>query len=40
LYLTHTKIGGRVCLRLAIGGTYTGREHVERAWQAIRRLTA
>jgi aromatic-L-amino-acid decarboxylase len=35
LYLTHTRIGGRVSLRLAIGGTYTGREHVERAWHAI-----
>jgi aromatic-L-amino-acid/L-tryptophan decarboxylase len=36
LYLTHTKIDGRVSLRLAIGGTYTTREHVERAWNAIR----
>lgn len=35
LLLTHTKIGGRVVLRLAIGGTLTRREHVEQAWQAI-----
>ena len=35
LLLTHTRIGGRVVLRLAIGGTLTRREHVEQAWQAI-----
>jgi len=36
LYLTHTKVGGRVSLRLAIGGALTERRHVERAWQLIR----
>jgi aromatic-L-amino-acid decarboxylase len=35
LYLTHTRIGGRVSLRLAVGGTYTERRHVQQAWQAI-----
>lgn len=35
LMLTHTRVGGRVVLRLAIGGTLTRREHVEQAWQAI-----
>ena len=35
LLLTHTRIGGRVVLRLAIGGTLTRHEHVEQAWQAI-----
>ena len=35
LLLTHTRISGRVVLRLAIGGTFTRREHVEQAWQAI-----
>ena len=40
LMLTHTRIGGRVVLRLAIGGTLTRREHVEQAWQAITAATA
>jgi len=35
LYLTHTKVGGTVSLRLAIGGTLTERRHVERAWALI-----
>jgi len=37
LFLTHTKLGGRFVLRLAIGGTWTERRHVERAWETIRR---
>ena len=37
LYLTHTRLGGRLVLRLAIGGTYTERRHVETAWQLIRK---
>jgi aromatic-L-amino-acid decarboxylase len=36
LYLNHTKLGGRTALRMAIGGTYTERRHVERAWELIR----
>jgi aromatic-L-amino-acid decarboxylase len=36
LFLTHTKLDGRFVLRLAIGGTYTERRHVEAAWDAIR----
>lgn len=36
LYLTHTRIDGRLTLRLCIGGTYTEARHVEAAWQAIR----
>ncbi|MFI7699260.1 hypothetical protein [Nonomuraea sp. NPDC049480] len=36
MYLTHTKIGGRVVLRMAIGGPATGRRHVEQAWEQIR----
>ncbi|HUK71152.1 MAG TPA: pyridoxal-dependent decarboxylase [Streptosporangiaceae bacterium] len=35
LLLTHTKIDGRVTLRLAIGGTFTQHRHVEQAWEAI-----
>ena len=40
LFLTHTRIGGRVALRLAIGGTFTQARHVEQAWEAIRRAAA
>lgn len=36
LYLTHTKVAGRVVLRMALGGTRTEKRHVEAAWQAIR----
>jgi aromatic-L-amino-acid decarboxylase len=35
LYLTHTKVGGRVALRMAIGGTHTEHHHVTQAWQHI-----
>lgn len=40
LYLTHTKLNDRLVLRLAVGGTYTERRHVERAWQRIRTAAA
>jgi aromatic-L-amino-acid decarboxylase len=40
LFLTHTRIGGRVALRLAIGGTFTQHRHVEQAWEAIRSAAA
>ncbi len=36
IYLTHTKLGGKLTLRLAVCGTYTERRHVERAWELIR----
>lgn len=36
MYLTHTTLGGRTVLRLAIGGAFTERRHVERAWELIR----
>ena len=35
LYLTHTKLNGRLVLRLAIGSTPSKRHHVEAAWRAI-----
>lgn len=35
IYLTHTKLGGRFTLRLAIGTSTTERRHVERAWELI-----
>lgn len=36
LYLTHTKVAGRIVLRVALGGTRTEQRHVEAAWHAIR----
>ena len=35
LYLTHTKLDGRLVLRLAVGAVATRREHVEGAWTRI-----
>ena len=36
LYLTHTKLNGRLTLRLCVGQTNTRQRHLERAWQRIR----
>jgi aromatic-L-amino-acid decarboxylase len=36
MYLMHTKLSGKTVLRIAIGGTYTERRHVLRAWELIR----
>jgi aromatic-L-amino-acid decarboxylase len=35
LYLTHTRLHDRLTLRLCVGGTWTERRHVERAWRRI-----
>jgi aromatic-L-amino-acid/L-tryptophan decarboxylase len=35
LYLTHTKLDGKLTLRMSIGQTRTEEEHIERAWQRI-----
>jgi len=35
LYLTHTKLNGKLTLRMCIGQTNTTERHVERAWQRI-----
>lgn len=35
IYITHTRLGGRFCLRVSIGQTYTERRHVEHAWKVI-----
>jgi aromatic-L-amino-acid decarboxylase len=35
IYLTHTKLAGKLCLRLAVGGAHTRRRHVEGAWKLI-----
>lgn len=36
VYLSHTKLGGRVILRLAIGNVRTDERHVAEAWQLLR----
>lgn len=38
VYLTHTRLDGRLALRVAVGGTYTERRHVERLWTLIGEL--
>jgi aromatic-L-amino-acid decarboxylase len=40
LFLTHTKVGGRLVLRLCIDGTHTQRQHVQRAWALIQGAAA
>jgi aromatic-L-amino-acid/L-tryptophan decarboxylase len=36
VFLSHTVLKGRYCLRLAIGNIGTSRDHVQRAWELIR----
>ncbi|MGI5163114.1 aminotransferase class I/II-fold pyridoxal phosphate-dependent enzyme [Spirillospora sp. CA-253888] len=40
LYLTHTRVGGRVVMRMAIGGPATAERHVRAAWDRIREEAA
>ena len=40
VFLSHTKLNGRVTLRLAIGNLRTARRHVEEAWQLLRDAAA
>ncbi|MGA9255609.1 MAG: aspartate aminotransferase family protein, partial [Candidatus Sulfotelmatobacter sp.] len=35
LFLTHTKLNGKLTLRLCVGQTNTEAKHVERAWERI-----
>jgi len=35
VFLTHTVVGGRFTLRMAIGGAMTKRKHVRRAWDIL-----
>ncbi|MBI2969468.1 MAG: aspartate aminotransferase family protein [Gammaproteobacteria bacterium] len=37
LYLTHTRLDGRLTLRLCVGQTRTEARHVEQAWEEIKR---
>jgi aromatic-L-amino-acid/L-tryptophan decarboxylase len=35
LFLTHTKLNGKLTLRLCVGQTNTKQRHVENAWKRI-----
>ncbi|MGH9757706.1 MAG: pyridoxal-dependent decarboxylase, partial [Candidatus Acidiferrales bacterium] len=35
MFLTHTRLGGKLTLRMSIGQTHTQLSHVERAWRKI-----
>jgi aromatic-L-amino-acid decarboxylase len=35
LYLTHTRLSGRMALRFCVGQTNTASRHVEHAWKRI-----
>jgi aromatic-L-amino-acid decarboxylase len=37
-FLTHTRLADRYVIRVAIGGTYTERRHVEALWELVRSL--
>jgi aromatic-L-amino-acid decarboxylase len=37
VFLTHTRLHGRLVIRMSIGGTWTRRRHVAEAWEAIRK---
>ncbi len=39
-YLSHTRLGGRLTLRVAIGNLRTGRLHIERCWEILREEAA
>jgi aromatic-L-amino-acid decarboxylase len=38
LYLTHTKLNGKITLRMSIGQTQTEERHVALAWERIQRM--
>jgi aromatic-L-amino-acid decarboxylase len=40
LFLTHTKLDGRLVLRMSIGAARTERRHVEQAWAALQEAAA
>src|SRR5262249_12716893 len=39
-YLTHTRLDGKLTLRLSIGQAHTEARHVERVWESIRRAAS
>jgi aromatic-L-amino-acid decarboxylase len=40
IFVSHTKVGGRYAIRVAIGNLNTTKKHVERGWQLIRESAA
>src|SRR5262249_31147764 len=40
LFLTHTRLDGKLTLRLCVAQTYTEQRHVERAWERIQEEAA
>jgi len=36
IFITHTRLGGRFCLRLSVGQIQTGPQHVKDAWHTLR----
>jgi aromatic-L-amino-acid decarboxylase len=40
LLLSHTRLDGKMTLRLSIGQTNTRQRHVEHAWQAIQKMAS
>jgi aromatic-L-amino-acid decarboxylase len=40
LFLTHTKLNGKLTLRLSIGQTHTQERHVQKAWERIQEETS
>ena len=40
LYLTHTRMNGKLTLRFCVGQTNTELRHVERAWRSIQAVAA
>jgi aromatic-L-amino-acid/L-tryptophan decarboxylase len=40
LYLSHTRLNGRLTLRFCVGQTHTEFRHVDRAWRLIREEAA
>ena len=40
VFLSHTRLGGRLVMRIAIGNLRTERRHVAAAWELIRMATA
>ena len=40
IYLTHTKLNGKLVLRMVIAQTHVEQRHVDRAWKLIRVLSS
>jgi aromatic-L-amino-acid decarboxylase len=40
VFLSHTRLGGRLAIRVAVGNLRTEWHHIERAWELLRREAA